>query len=397
MTPTLELHTLDIDLTDISLFTERREHDAFKRLRDVAPVHFNRFQDGGFYALTRHEHVSAVAYDTDRFISGKGTQIADKRAEGKGAPSVHNADKPLHVALRKAGQKALRRPLLETRRARFREIISELIEAAPRNRPFDFVADIAVKIPMIVFSEVLGVPENMQHQLVEWANMMSDVRASEGEQAENRRRLFEYFRTLAAEKRKFPGEDIASSLVQSRIDGELMDEQHLDAFFMVLTVAGNETTRFLLAGALEQLCHSPREMEKLRSAQTPLRIVVEEMVRWVSPVIHMRRTATEALDLFGTPVPAGAKVVLYFASANRDERAFGEDAGRFRIDRDPNPHLGFGHGSHFCLGAHLARMEAVIFWEEFLKQISEVRLCGLGERLPSHWFAGLNALEVEWA
>ena len=391
----------DIDLTNIELFTQRREHDAFKQLRDNEPVHFNPTGDGqGYYALTRHEHVAQIALDMDRFISGKGTQIEDKRAEGHGAPSVHNADRPIHSELRKAGQHALRRPMLEARRPRIREIVTDLIDAAPRGEPFDFVEAIAVKVPMIVFSEVLGVPKDMQLQLVQWANTMSDVTATDAEQAENRHRLFEYFRTLADQKRKDPGEDIASSLVQAYVNNKIIEQDYLDAFFMVLTVAGNETTRFLLAGGLEQLCQSPDQLAALLANDTPAfrKTAVEEMVRWVTPVIHMRRTTTEPVDLFGTHVPADTKVVLYFASANRDERVFGDDAGEFKLDRNPNPHLGFGQGGHFCLGAHLARMETQIFWSEFIHRVSEVRLAdGLGNRLPSHWFAGLQQLMVEWA
>lgn len=393
--------TADIDLTSIPVFTGRSEHLVFKRLRDEAPVYYNRLAEGGgFYALTRHEHVAEVALDMDHFISGKGTQIKDKRAEGHGAPSVHNADRPIHAELRKAGQRALRRPMIEARRPRIREIIAELIEAAPKNVPFDFVEQIAVKIPMIVFSEVLGVPDHMQLQLVKWANSMSDVTASESEQAENRARLFQYFRTLAAEKRRNPGDDIASSLVAAEVNGEIMADEYLDAFFMVLTVAGNETTRFLLAGGLEQLCLARDQLAALMQNPTPgfRKTAVEEMVRWVTPVIHMRRTAIRDGDLFGTRIRAGDKVVLYFASANRDERVFGQDAAGFRLDRSPNPHLGFGQGGHFCLGAHLARMETHIFWEEFVARIRDVHLpYGPGERLASHWFAGLQSLIVEWA
>jgi len=391
----------DFDLTDISLFTGRREHDAFKQLREYDPVHLNLTADGDrYYALTRHEHVARIALDMDRFISGKGTQIRDKRAEGHGAPSVHNADRPIHTQLRKAGQRALRRPMIEARRPRIREVIVDLIEAAPVGEPFDFVAEIAVKVPMIIFSDLLGVPAAMQNQLVDWANTMSDVTATDGEQDDSRGKLFAYFRTLAAEKRKNPGDDIASSLVRAEVDGAVMADEYLDAFFMLLTVAGNETTRFLLAGGIEQLCRSTAQLGALMADQSHgfRDRAVEEMVRWVTPVIHMRRTAIEDTDLFGTPIKAGDKVVLYFAAANRDERAFGEDASEFRLDRDTNPHLGFGQGGHFCLGAHLARIEAQIFWEEFCARRSEVRLTdGLGDRLPSHWFAGLQRLMVAWS
>ena len=386
----------DIDLLDVNLFVERHEHEVFRQLRDEAPVHFNPEPDGpGFYALTRYDHIKAVAQDHVRFCSGKGTQIRDKRAEGTGHPSVHNADPPIHGALRKVGMPPLRRSVIEGRGARIRGIITDLMEATPRGDYFDFVEAISVKIPMIVFADVLGVPDDMQLTMVHWANTMSDVLASDAEQATARADLFAYFRRLAAEKRADPQEDLASALVTAEIDGARLTEEQLDAYFMVLTVAGNETTRNLLSGGLEQLCRQPRDMARLREAPGLIPKAVEEMVRWVSPVIQMRRTAIEDSDLFGVPIAAGTKVVLYFASGNRDERMF-DRAGDFIIDRQPNAHMGFGIGPHFCLGAHLARVETQIFFEEFFKRYSACEIEGLGDRLPSNWFAGTAKLMVKW-
>lgn len=385
-----------VDLTDISLYLSRREHAVFKTLRANDPVHLNHAADGNvFYALTRHAHISEVARDPVRFINSKGTQIADKRAEGKGAVSVHNADGLVHRELRRIGQAALNRRLVESRRARMHEVIADLIDRLPRNAPFDFVEEIAVKIPMIIFSELLGVPRDMQETLVGWANTMSDVRATNEEQAQNRTNLFDYFRTLAAEKRRSPGDDIASSLVQAQFEKAPIEQDYLDAFFMVLTVAGNETTRFLLAGGLEALLETPDQFDALRADAALITPAVEEMARWVTPVVQMRRTTTEDLDLFGTPVPKDTKVVLYFASANRDEDVFGPTADQFRVARSPNHHMGFGHGNHFCLGAHIGRMETQIFWEEFLKRDLKVALHPGTGRLPSNWFAGLTRLNVE--
>lgn len=387
-----------VDLTDISLFLNRREHDVFRQLRARDRVHLNHAANGNvFYALTRHAHISEVARDPARFINSKGTQIADKRAEGKGAVSVHNADGGVHRELRRIGQSALNRRLIESRRDRMHEVIADLIDRLPRNAPFDFVEEIAVKIPMIIFAELLGVPRDMQETLVDWANTMSDVRASAEEQAENRTNLFAYFRDLAAEKRRSPADDIASSLVHAQFEKRPIEQDYLDAFFMVLTVAGNETTRFLLAGGLEALLENPDQFDALRADPGLITPAVEEMARWVTPVVQMRRTTTEPLDLFGTPVPENTKVVLYFASANRDEEVFGPTANQFRIDRSPNHHMAFGHGNHFCLGAHIGRMEVQIFWQEFLKRGLTVSQQPGTERLPSNWFAGLTRLNVEVA
>ncbi|MYL99751.1 cytochrome P450 [Novosphingobium sp. FGD1] len=309
---------------------------------------------------------------------------------------MHNADQPLHARLRAPGVGAFRRSLLERREGRIREIVRDLIDATPKDEPFDFVEKIAVTIPMIVFAEVLGVPQSRQVDLVNWANTMSDVSAPDVIQADARHHLFDYFRELAAEKRAHPGDDIASALVNADLGAEPLTKEELDAYFMVLTVAGNETTRFLLTGGLEALLTSPGQLDQLRSDPGLIPSAIEEMARWVSPVLQMRRTATEDVDLFGTPIKAGDKVVLYFASANRDERVF-EDAGQFMVDRKGNRHLGFGVGAHFCMGAHLARLEAKIFLEEFIRDIRDVHVVSPSTRARSNWFTGYDNLMLRWS
>jgi cytochrome P450 len=390
------MQSAEINLLDVELYRQRRQHDAFRVLRDQASVHFNPEPDGpGFYALTRHEHVRAVAFDAKRYCSGRGTQIRDKRAEGRGAPSVHNADPPVHGRLRAPGLQALRASLGPELEARVRRIVRDLIAVVPRHEPFDFVARVAVRLPMIVFAEVLGVPSADQEKLVDWANTMSDIHATDEEQAHSRAQLFDYFRQLTAEKRKHPGSDIASRIVAVSRRGDALTDEELDAYFMLLTVAGNETTRFLIASGLEQLLLQPDDLVRLRRQRELVPGAVEEMLRWVSPVVQMRRTATVDCELFGTPIRTGDKVVLYFASANRDERVF-NDADQFLIDRHPNPHIGFGAGPHVCLGAELARLEARAFFEEFLDCIEDCMLCEPGDPLPSNWFAGLTRLRLEW-
>lgn len=387
----------NIDLLDLAAFSKGTEHSIFAQLRESAPVHWNCGPDAasnpsdGFYALTRYDHVATIARDHHRFISGEGTQIRDRRAEGHGAPSVHNADAPVHARLRAPGVTAFTRSAMKRHEDWVRGVIRQLIADAPEGEPFDFVSRIAVTIPMIVFAGVLGVPEERQTDLVHWANTMSDVRVNDAEQEAARSKLFAYFRNLIIAKRANPADDVASALAQS---GFTDDE--LDAYFMVLTVAGNETTRFLLTGGLEELLRHPEQIEQLRHDAKAIPAAVEEMARWVSPVIQMRRTATKDLDLFGTPIRAGAKVVLYFASANRDEQAF-EHADQFRVDRKPNHHLGFGIGAHFCMGAHLARLEARLFFEELLRTKQAIRVVEPAQRSANNWFSGYDSLMLEWS
>ena len=391
----------DTDLLPVAPYAAGKEHTLFKRLRDTDPVHWNRGPDAdtvpgdGYWALTRYEHVSAVARNHRDFISGQGTQIRDKRAEGHGAASVHNSDAPAHSRLRGPGVASFARSAVGKREDWIRSVIRALILDAPEGEPFDFVEQIAVTIPMIVFAGVLGVPEDRQRDLVGWANLMSDVRACDDEQASARAHLFAYFRELIDAKRRDPGDDIATALAEADGSGAPFTEEELDAYFMVLTVAGNETTRFLLTGGLEELLKHPAQVRHLRDNADAIPTAVEEMARWVSPVIQMRRTATRNQDLFGTPIRAGDKVVLYFASANRDERMF-ELADQFRIDRKPNHHLAFGVGAHFCMGAHLARLEARIFFEELFAIMRDVRVVEPAQRSPNNWFSGYERLMVEW-
>ena len=372
----------DIDLLDLTQFTASREHAAFAALRDRDAVHFNPEPGGpGFWSLVRYDHVSAAVRDHARFLSGHGTQIKDRRAEGHGHASVHNSDPPLHGQLRNIVLPALSRASVMRREERIEAIARELIASVPRGQPFDFVDRIAVKLPMMVIADVLGVPPDDSAALVDWANLMSDVRATDAEQAEAREALYAYFRRLSAVKRRKPADDVATALV---------------AYFMLLTVAGNETTRFLLTGGLAQLSRQPDDFARVAEDRMLIAPLVEEMCRFVSPVAHMRRTTSEALDLYGTAIPKGAKVVLWFTSANRDERQFA-DPDRLVIDRRPNPHLGFGQGAHFCVGAHLARLEVRIFLNAMFDTISAMELIGEPVRLPSNWFTGWTAMQVRWS
>ena len=383
-----------IDLLDTRPFATRREQTLFKTLRDTAPVHFNPEPDGpGFWNLTRHDDVSMAARDTKRFLSGKGTQIRDKRAEGHGHASVHNADGGLHSQLRTPALAALSRTAMVRHAERIAQIVDRLIALAPRGEAFDFVEAVAKQLPMIVIAEVLGVPGRDAAQLTAWANAMSDVNASDAEQAACRASLFGYFRALAADKRHQTADDVASALVGHF--GGPDAAGILDAYFMLLTVAGNETTRFLLAEGLEALVQTPGALTHLRADPALAASAVEEMCRLVSPVMQMRRTLAEDMTLHGIRMPAGAKVVLWFVSANHDERAFA-DPGRFDIARSPNRHLGFGQGPHFCLGAHLARLEVRLFLEAMLRDISAIEIMAPAERAPSNWFVATQRLMVRW-
>jgi cytochrome P450 len=381
----------EIDLLDLSAFTASQEHALFRELRDQPHIHFNPEPDGpGFWSLVRYDHVAEAARDHARFLSGQGTQIKDRRAEGHGHASVHNSDPPLHSQLRNIVLAALSRSAIMRRHGTIEQIARSLVAKAPTGEAFDFVEHIAIKLPMMVIADVLGVPPEDSEALVGWANLMSDVRATNEEQAEARATLYAYFRKLAEQKRAKPADDVASALVVAD-----MHEEALDAYFMLLTVAGNETTRFLLTGGLAQLARQPDDFARVANDRALITPLIEEMCRYVSPVAHMRRTTADRLDLYGTAVPKGAKIVLWFASANHDERQFAEPE-RLVIDRKPNAHVGFGQGAHFCVGAHLARLEAKLFLDAMFDAVRGMELINEPERLPSNWFTGWTNMQVRW-
>ena len=390
------MSTEGINLLDVNIFLERREHAVFRTLRDEAPVYFNREDDGpGFYAVTRYDDVSEIVRDTDRFSNAKGTQIKNRKAEGHGTSSVHNSDPPYHTRLRSAAAFGFRRGAIEALAPKVKATVVELLDACPRGETFDFVERFATLLPMRVIGDLMGVPKEDQPRMVAWANTISNSFASEEEQAVARADLFGFFRRLVALKRENPADDLATALAEAKVDGEPLTQSELDAYFMVLTAAGNETTRFLVSGGLEQLLLQPDDFQLLRHSPDLIPKAVEEMIRWVSPVMQMRRTLTRDTEFVGTPLKAGDKVVIYFVSANRDERRFPEPE-QFSPTRRSNGHLGFGLGPHFCLGAHLARLESQIFFQTLYERISEVRLKGPGKKLPSYLFSGHVRLPIEW-
>lgn len=385
-----------IDLLDVTMFVEGREYAAFRRLRDEAPVYFQTESDGpGFHAVTRFDDVLDVVRRPLVFSSASGTQIKNRKAEGHGTASVHNSDPPYHTGLRNAVLPSFRQGLMQDLTPKIRATVHRLLDACPRGEPFDFVSSFAVKLPMMVIGDLMGVPSEDQPQMVAWANSISDVLATDAQQAAARQELFHFFRRLIALKRQRPGDDLTTILAEAKIDGRPLTESELDAYFTVLSAAGNETTRFLLSGGLEQLCLQPEAFEGLRRSPDGLPTAVEEMVRYISPVMQMRRTATEDTEIAGVAIRKGDKVVPYFASANRDERKF-SDPEAFMPARNEGLHIGFGNGIHFCIGAHLARLETQIFFESLFERIEGARLAGLAERLPSYLFHGHVRLPVVW-
>ncbi|ODU03462.1 MAG: cytochrome [Pseudonocardia sp. SCN 72-86] len=392
-------HPQEVDLLDVEMFAAARDGEAFRRLRDESPLFWNPGpgEGEGFWSLTRYADVEAVAKDAGRFGNADGTQIPSRRAEGDGPRQIHNMDAPDHGPMRRLLTTTFSPRAVEKLAGRVEEVTAALLDEALELGEFDFVKVIASRLPLLVFAPMLGVPVSDADLLLRWTNESSseDPEYSAGPEtaAKARDELFAYFGDLTAQRRTCPRDDVVSTLVQSEFRGAPITQDWLNPYYMVLTVAGNETTRNLLTGSVDALARHDL-WPRLRASDDALRrSAIEEMVRWTSPVVHMRRTALADVELHGTTVRAGEKVVLWFGAANRDERVF-DAPDEFRLDRTPNRHLGFGVGPHFCLGAHLARMETRVFYEQVLARGIDIEVLGEPDRLRSNWFRGIKRLPV---
>lgn len=389
-----------IDLTDLSSFEEGRDHELFRELRRHDPLHWNDEPGGrGFWSVTRHADIRAIASDHETFSSAEGTQIPDRRAEGHGEPSIHNMDPPRHGALRRVTVPHFRPARVRLLEDEIVGVVDELLDSVldAGDTTVDFVSTIAARLPLLVVGRLLGAPAEDCPDLLRWTNEMAseDPEYSKGPEtaAAARDAVFAYFHDLELARRREPREDLVSVLSQARIDGCPLNRGQLDAYYLVLMVAGNETTRNLLSGGMVALNRWPAEWDALAADPDRIPSAIEEMVRWVSPVLSMRRTATRDVELHGRTVEAGQKVVLWFCSGNRDETVFAEP-DRFLGGRTPNDHLGFGWGVHACLGAHLARLETRVFLRRLVERGLRVRTENEPARLRSNFFRGVKRLPV---
>jgi cytochrome P450 len=386
----------EVDLLDLTPFEEGTDGAVFRVLRDHDPLHWNDEPDGpGFWSVTRYEDVKTVASDYELFTAVEGTQIQSRRAEGEGERSIHHLDPPRHGPLRKIVVPHVRPARIRSLESDIVAVIDGLLDGAVGAGEFDFVARIAAQLPLVMIGRLLGAPVEDCPHLLRWTNQMAseDPDYSEGPEtaAKARDQVFAYFRDLEAQRRGCPADDLISVLTEAQIDGIPLNRGQLDAYYLLLMISGNETTRNLLSGAMVTLHDHPDHWGLVRQEPERMPALVEELVRWVSPVLSMRRTATREVEMHGRRVRAGDKVVMWYCSANRDERVF-RDADRFVADRTPNEHMGFGWGVHACLGAHLARLEARLFLKRLIERNLTVDLHGEPARLRSNFFRGIKRL-----
>jgi cholest-4-en-3-one 26-monooxygenase len=386
-----------LDLVDAGRYARNGyPHAAWTRLRAEAPVaHIEAPGFKPFWAITKHSDIMQISSQPSRFSSAQGITLAREGA-GPMPPTeiLVLIDPPRHGPMRRVVNARFTPRAVRDRRDEVDDIARGIIEdaATPNgSEEGDFVARIAAPLPLAVIAWILGVPSDGWELLFRWTNEIigkDDPQfrrpgESPGQTIKRARgELRAYFAQLVESRRARPREDLVSDLVGATVEGRPLTDDQLLSYCELFVEAGNETTRNAISGGLLAFCENPAAWEMLRADPELLPNATEEILRWVSPISHFTRVATETCEVRGMTIAAGDQLALYFASANRDEEVF-DDPFTFRVDRNPNPHLAFGFGEHFCLGAHLARVEIETVFRHLITRLEWFELAGEIERLES--------------
>ena len=408
----------DIDLSAESFWTAPRDwrYGAFKTLRDEAPFQFFKefvpedslFPAGpGYRALTRHDDIWHVSRNPQLFCSGNGSNIGDMPQEiNEFFGSMINMDDPKHFRLRSIVSKGFTpkeiTALEESVRVRSKAVIDRMFERFPE-RECDFVHEVAALMPLQIICDMMGIPESDEEMIFNWTNTILGVGDPEyvGSFEDLVRvggEIFNYALALGEERKKNPKSDIASVMMSAEVDGERLSAQEFGSFFILLVVAGNETTRTAIAHGMRELTLNRGQREKwFNDFETHTKTAVEEIVRYATPVIHFRRTATQDTEINGQPIKEGEKVVMFYQSGNRDERVF-DNADTFDITRPAQPaQVGFGAGGpHFCLGANLARREIGVMFDEIRRRVPNLEITSEPAYLQSSFINGIKRMRCAW-
>ena len=382
-----------IRLTD-GAFYGADPHPHFSWMRRNAPVYWD--EAGQVWGVTLYEDVLAVSKNPQLFGNGGGI-----RPDAPSMPFMINLDGPLHRKRRSLVNRGFTPRRVNEHEARIREICVDLIQRARPLRQFDFVREIAAWLPLIVIGDMLGVEPDDYERLLVWSDdMVLGTGAITAERMQRASDSFadytEYQRRVLADRRaRPPQDDLVSILVHAEIDGEKLDDEELIMESLLILIGGDETTRHVISGGMEQLLRHPEQRQMLAERPEKIPTAVEEMLRWVTPIQNMARTATEDTALRGQRIRGGDKLVLLYPSANRDERVF-PDADRFDAERAPNEHLAFGYGAHFCLGASLARLELRVMFEELLRRLPDLELASAAPPplRASNFISGIEEMPV---
>jgi cytochrome P450 len=399
-------------LLDPMLYSGGDPFELYAELRRTAPVCWVDREGGGFWAVMTHPEVSSIGADPIGFCSSRGILVDEIGSSYDSPPTMMHTDPPQHTRYRRLVQPGFKPSMVRLMEAGVAAKAGGLLERIEAGVAFDVVQDLSIPFPLLVICELLGVDGSQWPRFFEWSEAVipGESELTEEERDGLRLEMWEYLIGVAEARRREPADDLVSVLatVGSHPEnggggadggggsgaGEELSEAELAMFLIQLLVAGNETTRNLISGGLVALAERPDQWAALRADRSSIPSAVEELLRWTTPVISFMRTATGPTTIRGVEVAAGDPVLLVYASANRDEGVFGADAGELRIDRHPNPHVSFGFGPHFCLGAALARLEGRIVLEELVDRYESVELAGAVERTASPVIAGVRRASV---
>ncbi len=398
----------EIDLIDGRNFVAGVPYAWFAELRREAPAFWHPQEGaprGGFWAITRYDDCVQVNRDWEHFSSARRGSLFPEMDDDQLAQQqlmMVNMDPTMHTRYRRLVNKGFTPKMVRDLEEQIVGYADGIIDAVCERGTADFVEEISAELPLLVIAELLGVPQEDRRMVFDWSNRMIGAEDPEyqipgADPGESAMQVYAYAEELATARRLQPKEDLVSVLLNAEVEGEKLNELELDLFFLLLIVAGNETTRNLMSGAMTAFFDHPDQWELLRQDRSLLPGAVEEMLRYVTPVMHFRRTATGDMELHGQQIKEGDKVVFWHASANRDEAAFG-DPDTFDVTRSPNNHIAFGGGGpHFCLGANLARMEIMVMFDRLLERIPDMRLDGEVQRLQSNFINGTKHIPIAFA
>jgi cytochrome P450 len=371
-------------------FLTGNPHTHLALLRSKEPVAYD--PDHGVYVLSGYPDVVAVSRDPRRFSSARGILLSEIGVEYAAPPTMMHTDPPDHTRYRKLVQPVFSRQAVAEREPALRARARAAVERLTFDSPIDVVAELAVPYPIQVIADILGIPEHDWPRFFEWseAAIPGATDLPEEKTTELMVQMMAYLLGVAVERRFNPRDDVVSHLATVESDGDRLDDHELAMFMVQLLIAGNETTRNALSGALVAFAEHPDQWERLQRDRRLLVPAVEEILRWTSPVVYFLRTTTQPVLLGGQAVPQGSPLMLLYLSANRDPMEFGPTADEFDIGRQPNNHLAFGFGPHFCLGAALARVELRLLFESLLDRVSAFELAGPVTRSMSLVIAGVR-------
>ena len=391
-------------------FINGQPFDLFKRLREEAPIYWHEESldfEPGFWALTKHEDIVKVSKDPLTFSSAVGghlmtmgdPEVVDPSAVAAIIGNMIGMDPPDHQIYRKMVAPSFTPKAIRSLEDDMRKKIKELLENVEGKGEFNFVTEISEQLPLWVLCEMMGIPEIDRPRIRDLVNNLTDASIQQDPNNAfqiwvNYMELFKMGRDMIEERRKNPTDDLMSVVANTKIEGGELPPELLDGFFLLMVIAGNETTRNTLTGGLMALTENPGEREKLLKDPSLIANATDEMLRWVTSVIYFRRTATKDTNIRGQDIKAGDKVVMWYGSANRDEEIF-PDGHLFRVEREnARKHLAFGAGEHLCLGNRLGHMQIRILFEELLERFPNIHSTADPTRIPSNFLAGISELKV---